>query len=203
MLRRHLVDPVNLTSTLSLASAFHSDMIDNSQISIDPYRLSSLGSGVILDSASPEDPQSDIPQDISQLVEDLLRMPYAWWKRADPAYVNSRKIFLSSGPFKLWLSDDPLVNEQFRLEESSTAAPSKARKTTIAVKMESIADVETTHSPAPKLHNRDASSTDDISTKKARQEQNSEHGQDDCVPNGPRTTQLNQRQNMKVPLHFN
>ena len=167
MIRRHLIDPANLTSTFSLVSALH--------LSRDPHELSSLGSGVIIDSASPEHSRVNILQDLSQVVEDLLRMPYAWWKRADSAYVDSRKTFLSSGPFKLWLSDDPLVNEQFILEESPMAAPSKARKATIAVKMDSVTDAERRDLPTSILHECDASRNDDISAKKARREQYSGH----------------------------
>lgn len=99
-------------------------------------------------------------------------MPYAWWKRADPAYVNNRKNFLSAGPFKLWLCDDPFLNEQFSLEESSAAALTHARN---AVKKDSIVDAEKTVSLISILHNRVAPRTDDMSTKKARREQCSEH----------------------------
>lgn len=58
-------------------------------------------------------------------VEDLLSMPYAWWKKVNPAYTSRRDGFLSKGPFALWLSDDPLLNEQFSIELATTDVPVK------------------------------------------------------------------------------
>jgi hypothetical protein len=41
----------------------------------------------------------------------LLAKSYSWWKRTNPNYSECRKRFLSNGPFKLWLCDDPCLNE--------------------------------------------------------------------------------------------
>jgi hypothetical protein len=58
-------------------------------------------------------------------VEDLLSMPYAWWKKVNPAYSARRDSFLSEGPFSLWLSDDPLLSEQFSIEIVMNDVPAK------------------------------------------------------------------------------
>jgi hypothetical protein len=58
-------------------------------------------------------------------VEDLLSMPYAWWKKVNPAYSARRDSFLSEGPFSLWLSDDPLLSEQFLIEIAMNDIPVK------------------------------------------------------------------------------
>jgi hypothetical protein len=58
-------------------------------------------------------------------VDDLLSMPYAWWKKVNPAYSSLRGSFLSEGPFALWLCDDPLLNEQFSIEIAMNDVPVK------------------------------------------------------------------------------
>lgn len=47
----------------------------------------------------------------SSVLHALLAKPYSWWKRINPSYSECRKRFLSNGPFKLWLCDDPCLNE--------------------------------------------------------------------------------------------
>lgn len=47
----------------------------------------------------------------SSVLHALLAKPYSWWKRINPTYSECRKSFLSNGPFKLWLCDDPCLNE--------------------------------------------------------------------------------------------
>jgi hypothetical protein len=46
----------------------------------------------------------------SSVLHALLAKPYSWWKRISPTYSECRMRFLSNGPFKLWLCDDPCLN---------------------------------------------------------------------------------------------
>lgn len=54
--------------------------------------------------------------DLQKSTEMILQQPYNWWKRFDSNYNSRRNTFLSTGPFKLWLSDDPITNDQFPLK---------------------------------------------------------------------------------------
>ena len=44
------------------------------------------------------------------ILQALFAKPYSWWKGINPSYCESKKKFLSNGPFKLWLCDDPCLN---------------------------------------------------------------------------------------------
>jgi hypothetical protein len=54
---------------------------------------------------------NDSSAESSSVLHALLAKPYSWWKRINPTYSECRKRFLSNGPFKLWLCDDPCLNE--------------------------------------------------------------------------------------------
>ena len=69
-------------------------------------------------------------------IEIILRQPYYWWKRLNTVYNNRRCVFLSTGPFKLWLSDDPDTNDQFQLEiPSSITSETNSKKQDFATKL--------------------------------------------------------------------
>ena len=68
-------------------------------------------------------------------IENILRQPYNWWKRLNVVYNNRRSVFLSTGPFKLWLLDDPDTNDQFPLEiPGSITSETKSVKQNFAIK---------------------------------------------------------------------
>lgn len=71
--------------------------------------------------------------------EDLFRRPYVWWKRLNTDYCERRLAFLSTGPFKLWLLDDSLVNKQFPLE-SVVDSPLNVKKRGFIVMQEKPVD---------------------------------------------------------------
>lgn len=52
----------------------------------------------------------DSSAESSSILQALFAKPYSWWKEINPSYSESRKKFLSNGPFKLWLCDDPSLN---------------------------------------------------------------------------------------------
>ena len=68
-------------------------------------------------------------------IENILRQPYDWWKRLNVVYNNRRSVFLSTGPFKLWLSDDPDTNDQFPLEIPVSTSETKSMKQNFAIKL--------------------------------------------------------------------
>lgn len=57
----------------------------------------------------------------------LLAKPYSWWKGINPSYSECRNRFLSNGPFKLWLCDDPCLNE-FSLQISASILGTTRKK---------------------------------------------------------------------------
>lgn len=69
-----------------------------------------------IDNATDKISEDVIIQNYESSVEKLLEQPYMWWKSVNAEYSMKRARFLSTNPFNLWLSDDPLICEQFPLE---------------------------------------------------------------------------------------
>ena len=66
----------------------------------------------MLDEASSDNSNTshDSSAESLSILQALFAKPYSWWKGINPSYCESRKKFLSNGPFKLWLCDDPCLN---------------------------------------------------------------------------------------------
>ena len=73
----------------------------------------------------------DSSAESSSILQALFAKPYSWWKEINPSYSDSRKKFLSNGPFKLWLCDDPCLNT-FSLQKTPSSLGTTRKKSSRA-----------------------------------------------------------------------